>query len=78
MSQVTIYIEDKLEQKVRHNAKAQGISVSKWIVGAIEANDRDSWPPQVVESFGTWGDDVPELAAIRASFGQDGPRETFD
>jgi hypothetical protein len=77
MSQITIYLEDALEEEVRERAKIEGLSVSKWIARAIEANKRDAWPPDILASFGTW-DDVPSLEELRRGYGKDVAREELD
>jgi hypothetical protein len=74
MSQVTIYLEEAIERKVRRRAKAEGLSLSKWIAKTIAASERDCWPPQVLASFGTWHD----VAEPGPSFGKDSPRERLD
>jgi hypothetical protein len=74
MSQMTIYLDDKLERQVKRSAKAEGISVSKWIAQRIHTAERDNWPADVLASFGTWND-VPDLDSIRASYGEDSPSE---
>lgn len=77
MSQLTIYLEDELEAKVRSRAKQEGLSVSKWIAKTIESSEKDVWPAHVLASFGTW-EDFPDLAELRASHGPDAPREELD
>ena len=77
MSQITIYLDSVTEKKVRRCAKAEGVSVSKWITNTIETNERDSWPPSLIEALGSWND-VPDQKAIRRSYGRDVPREKLD
>ncbi len=77
MSQVTIYLDDTLEQRVRRSAKSEGISVSKWIAQKIEANEAKVWPRHVLDSFGTWSD-VPDLGRIRSNYGRDARRARLD
>jgi hypothetical protein len=77
MSQLTIYLEDSLEAKVREKAKNAGMSVSKWIATTIERNDNEHWPADVLASFGTW-EDVPETEELRKNLGADIPREELD
>ena len=77
MSQITIYLEDALEEKVRLRAKQQGISVSKWIATAIEAGEKEVWPAHVIASFGTW-DDVTDSTSSPIPFAQDAPRVSLD
>lgn len=77
MSQITIYLDDALEKTVRRQAKAEGVSVSKWISARIEAAGNDSWPASVLSAFGTWND-VSDLSDIPAAYGKDAPRERLD
>ncbi|MBI2687033.1 MAG: ribbon-helix-helix protein, CopG family [Acidobacteria bacterium] len=77
MSQITIYLDDSLESKVRQRAKQEGISVSKWIANAIVASEHDVWPEHVLASFGTWTD-VPDLEELRRGYGKDSPRDNLD
>ena len=77
MSQLTIYLDDSLEEKVRQRAKLEGLSVSKWIAKSIQSSERDVWPPHVLESFGTW-DDVPDVEELRRALGTDAPRAVLD
>ena len=77
MSQITIYLDEKLEHKIRQRAKTARLSVSKWIANTIEAQERDSWPADILASFGTWKE-FPDLKSIRASYGRDARREKLD
>lgn len=77
MSQLTIYLEDSLEEKVRKSAKDAGMSVSKWIAAAVERNSHDQWPATVLAAFGTW-DDVPSIEELRRDGATDVPREELD
>lgn len=77
MSQITIYLDEKLERKIRQRAKTAKLSVSKWIANTVEAQERDSWPADVLASFGAWND-IPDLKSIRTSYGRDARRERLD
>ena len=77
MSQITIYLEDSLEEKIRLHAKQEGLSVSKWIAQKLVVNNRETWPSNVLAAFGTWAD-VPEVEALRANDPPDSPREAWD
>jgi len=70
MARITIYLDEKLENKIRLRARNAHLSVSKWIAQTIEAQYRDSWLPEVLASLGSWTDG-PDLKSIRASFGRD-------
>ena len=74
MGQVTIYLDRETEALVATAAKTAGVSKSKWIAEAIKEKARTEWPAQVLASFGTW-EDFPSLEEIRATYGEDLPRE---
>ena len=40
MGKVTIYIDDETEKKARASARAEGMSLSKWIAGRIRHRAR--------------------------------------
>ncbi len=73
MSQVTIYLDEDTEARLRAAAQAEGIPVSRWIARLVQERTRTEWPPQVRELAGAWTD-FPELAAQRAGRGQPGGR----
>lgn len=74
MGQVTIYIEDETEAKMRAAAKSQHLSQSKWISNLIKEKIANQWPQSVIDLAGAWKD-LPTLEEIRASHGKDSPRE---
>ena len=76
MGQVTIYLEDELEAKMRLAAKAMNLSQSKWIATLIQEKVRDEWPISVKELAGAWAD-FPTLDEIRQNIGHDAAREEF-
>lgn len=63
MAQVTIYIDNNLEEKIKKLAKSTGISISKFISNILEQKVKTSWDDSVRELSGSWNDD--------ASFGKD-------
>lgn len=68
MPQVTIYLNDKAASQARQAAKAQGLSVSRWIANRVEESTRDEWPAEVLALAGTWReDDFPSAEELRAS-----------
>lgn len=77
MGQVTIYIDNSLETKMKEAAKSNHVSVSKWVSGIIEEKIATEWPRDIVKLAGSWKDDFPTIEELRSNPGQDCPRETF-
>lgn len=75
MAQVTIYLDEETERKMKEAATAAGLSYSKWISGLIREKTRTEWPENVARLAGAWADpssdDEPRIAA------RDIPREPF-
>jgi len=74
MGQVTIYLEDEIERKVKSAAKSSKMPLSKWIAGVIEVKISDEWPLFVVNLSGAWRD-FPTVAEIREEYSLDSKRE---
>ena len=47
MGQVTIYLDDANEKRLKAAAKAAGIPVSRWIADLVQAKTRTVWPDSV-------------------------------
>ena len=77
MAQITLYLEDHLENELQRIAKSQGLSNSKWVANLIARQLRDTWPADVLEMAGSWNDDFPLAEEIRSSQGLDVAREPF-
>ncbi len=75
MAQVTIYLDSTLERKLKKDAKSSQLSVSKWVAKIIEEKVTSQWSPEVVGLAGSWQDDFPTLATIRAGIQCDSSRE---
>ena len=75
MGQVTIYLDNETENKLKKAAKSSHLSVSKWVAGIIEEKVITEWPQDVVELAGSWKEDFPTIEEIRLSPGYDTPRE---
>lgn len=76
MGQVTIYLEEEIEQKMTKAAKSANLSKSKWIAHLIQEKVSKEWPHSIVAMAGAWSD-FPEAEEIRSSQGQNIPREAF-
>lgn len=74
MSQITIYIEPKLEKKMSQTIKKSGISKSRWLSNLIRKECDGNWPAEVRNLAGAWSD-FPTLEEIRNKNGKDAPRE---
>jgi len=74
MGQVTIYLEEDIEQKMVDAAKSAHLSKSKWIARLIHEKVANEWPQSVVELAGSWGD-FPSIDDIRPHEGKDASRE---
>lgn len=77
MGQVTIYLDNDLENKIKSAAKAGHLSVSKWIAYIIKEKLSTDWPQNVINLAGCWKDDFPTLNEIRSSSAADSPREVL-
>lgn len=74
MSQVTIYLDEQTDKKLRQAVAKSGLSKSQWITRLIKEKTATEWPEAVREMVGEW-QDVPDQEEIRDSAGKDLPRE---
>ena len=74
MGQVTIYLDDKIETKMRLAAKSMHLSQSKWIASLIKEKIKEEWPTSVKNLAGAWTD-LPTLEEIRSIKETDTERE---
>jgi len=73
MGQVTIYLDEETEQRVRAAARADGVSVSRWVADRVRQGTRTDWPASVRALAGAWRD-FPSAETIRKGQGRDIPR----
>jgi hypothetical protein len=76
MAQVTIYLEDEIEEKMAAAAKSAHLSKSKWIAVLINEKVANVWPESIVALAGAW-DDFPSIEEVRSNLGHDVAREDF-
>ena len=76
MGQVTIYIDDKTEKKMRNMVENSGMAKSKWIAELIREKTATTWPENVVRLAGAWKD-LPSAEEIRKEMGTDSIRESI-
>ncbi len=60
MAQVTIYLDDAAERRVRAAARKSRVSVSRWVAELVESRTRTDWPPEARQLAGAWPD-FPEI-----------------
>lgn len=76
MGQVTIYLEDEIENKMVEAAQSAHLSKSKWIAQVIKEKVDSQWPLSVQEAAGSWND-FPTIEELRENIGKDAKRETL-
>lgn len=78
MTQLAIYVDEELAERLEKTVKASGKSKSKWVSDAIRAALKDQWPEGFFDLAGSWKDDAgPEeiLKSIRQGMGTSEDRE---
>ncbi len=76
MAQITIYINNDLESKVKEIANSLDTSISKYISTVLEKNISNDWNPKTKELVGSWSD-FPTIEEIRHDNTPDIKREAF-
>jgi len=76
MAQVTIYIPNHLESKIKAVAGSLNISISKFISTVLEQKVQNEWSQETKNLAGSWSN-FPTIQEIRADQGCDTPREEF-
>ena len=77
MGQVTIYLDNETEDKMKKAAKTSHLSVSKWIGKIIRDKISTEWPQDVFILAGSWKNDFPTLEEIRSTHAVDSNREVL-
>jgi predicted transcriptional regulator len=76
MAQITLYLDDELEARLRAAARAANLSQSRWVAALIAEKLHHEWPSAVAALAGAWAD-MPEAESLRTGLGQDAPRESL-
>jgi len=76
MAQITIYIPNDLEKKIKEQANSLNISISKFISTLLEQKVQNEWSNSSRKLAGA-GDDFPILQEIRTNQGEDTIKEAF-
>jgi len=74
MAQVTLYLDEETNKRMRKAAKAAGLSQSRWLAELVRQETAGDWPAEVRELAGSWPD-FPESEGLRRGSGRDVPRE---
>jgi len=70
MAQVTIYLEDGAQRRLKAAARKAGVSVSRWVGELVRNRTRQDWPAEARELAGAWPD-FPDLHDLRAVTAKD-------
>lgn len=76
MAQMTIYLDNELEIKLKKNVALLGISLSQFVTGLIRKELHEEWSSSVHQLVGAW-DDFPEAQTLRNTTAKDSVRESF-
>jgi len=76
MAQVTIYMNNDLESKIKNIANSLNISISKFIANILEQKVQNEWNTNTKQLAGSW-DDFPSLEEIRDTKTKNIKREEF-
>ena len=76
MSQVTIYIDEEIEQRMKLAAQSANLSKSKWIAKLIQEKVANEWPESIINLAGSW-EDFPTIDSLRDSISTDIERESI-
>jgi len=74
MAQVTIYLDEETERRMKTAAEEAGVSRSRWVAEAIREKTATEWPESVRRLAGAWAD-FPEVEELRSDLGEDARRE---
>jgi hypothetical protein len=61
-------------KRMRREARASGLSQSRWLAELVRERTARQWPASVHELAGSWGD-FPEADELRRAAGRDVERE---
>jgi hypothetical protein len=73
MGQITLYIDDTTQARLREAAASRAVSQSQFVAELIRRATDDRWPDAALALAGALPD-FPDAAALRAGAGTDLPR----
>jgi hypothetical protein len=74
VAQVTLYLDEETIKRMRREARASGVSQSRWLAELVLERTAKHWPDAVRELAGAW-QDFPEADELRRSEARDVKRE---
>ena len=77
MANVTIYLPEEVEDRIRRAARAEGTRVSRWIAGRLAALMNKGPATELVDLAGAFPD-FPDVDELRHGYGFDTPRDTVE
>ena len=76
MPQVTIYLDEDTQKRVKKAARAEGTSLSKWIAASLREKTESTWPKAFLELAGAFPG-FPTLEQLRRYRRSDTTRESL-
>jgi hypothetical protein len=76
MAQITLYIDDATQQRLREVAEARKVSQSQFVADLIRKATANEWPPEFYALAGSVPD-FPNAEELRADDVPDLPRVSF-
>jgi hypothetical protein len=76
MAQITLYIDDATQQRLREAAAHSQLSQSQFVAELIRKATASEWPPQVLDLAGSLPD-FPLADELRAGLPPDVPRPAW-
>lgn len=73
MPQITLYIDEETDRKMRKAARAAGLSRSRWAAEAIRRKLGQDWPEGFMKLAGAW-EHFPTAEELRKPLGRDARR----
>lgn len=64
MPQLHLYVSTELSEALRRKAKAQGISVSKYLAELVKREVGLDWPEHYEELLGGWQGELPKRPQV--------------
>jgi hypothetical protein len=73
MAQVTLYIDDATQKRLREVAALRNVSQSQFVADLIRKATANEWPPEALALIGSVPD-FPTAEELRAGLPPDSPR----
>ncbi len=74
MGQLILELDAATETKIKSAARSVGLQPNQWVMQLIQEKTASPWPEAVKALAGAWKD-FPTAEEIRATSGNDSPRE---